>query len=72
MTAFVSPAVRQVHPTAVDELTNAHSLELRSLPGGHSEADLHGALLRHLGRFLTEMGRARYDFRNALRMLGTA
>jgi predicted nuclease of restriction endonuclease-like (RecB) superfamily len=56
-TGFVSPAVRQVHPTAVDELKNAYSLEFLSLPGEHSEADLHGALLRHLGRFLTELGR---------------
>lgn len=53
----VSPAVRQIHPTALEELKNAYSLEFLSLPGEHSEADLHGALLRHLGRFLTELGR---------------
>lgn len=53
----VSPAVRQSHPAALDELKNAYSLEFLSLPGEHSEADLHGALLRHLGRFLTELGR---------------
>jgi predicted nuclease of restriction endonuclease-like (RecB) superfamily len=53
----VSPAVRQIHPTAIEELKNAYSLEFLSLPGEHSEADLHGALLRHLGRFLTELGR---------------
>ena len=52
-----SPAVTQVHPTAIEELKNAYSLEFLSLPGEHSEADLHGALLRHLGRFLTELGR---------------
>jgi len=53
----VSPAVTQIHPTAIEELKNAYSLEFLSLPGEHSEADLHGALLRHLGRFLTELGR---------------
>jgi predicted nuclease of restriction endonuclease-like (RecB) superfamily len=55
--AKVSPAVRQIHPTAIEELKNAYSLEFLSLPGEHSEADLHGALLRHMGRFLTELGR---------------
>ncbi len=53
----VSPAVAQVHPTALDELKNAYSLEFLSLHDGHSEADLHGALLRNLGRFITELGR---------------
>nr|AGC72580.1 putative cytoplasmic protein [uncultured bacterium A1Q1_fos_1870] len=53
----VSPAVRQIHPAALDELKNAYSLEFLSLPGEHSEADLHGALLRHLSRFLAERGR---------------
>lgn len=53
----VWPAVRRVHPTAIEEFKNAYSLEFLSLPGEHSEADLHGALLRHLGRFLTELGR---------------
>jgi predicted nuclease of restriction endonuclease-like (RecB) superfamily len=52
-----SPAVAQVHPTALDELKNAYSLEFLSLHDGHSEADLHGALLRNLGRFITELGR---------------
>jgi hypothetical protein len=32
-------------------------MAIYTLPDGHSEADLHGALLRHLGRFLTELGR---------------
>ncbi len=53
----VSPAVTLVHPSAVDEFKNAYNLEFLSLPGEHSEADLHGALLRHLGRFLSELGR---------------
>ena len=53
----VSPAVAQIHPTAIDELKNAYSLEFLSMQGDHSEADLHGALLRNLGRFITELGR---------------
>jgi hypothetical protein len=53
----VSPAVAQTHPFALEELKNAYSLEFLSLQDGHSEADLHGALLRNLGRFITELGR---------------
>ena len=53
----VSPAVAQIHPTAIDELKNAYSVEFLSLHAGHSEADLHGALLRNLGGFITELGR---------------
>jgi hypothetical protein len=53
----VSPAVTQTHPTAIDEFKNAYSLEFLELQEGHSEADLHGALLRNLGRFITELGR---------------
>jgi predicted nuclease of restriction endonuclease-like (RecB) superfamily len=55
----VSPAVTQIHPAAVDEFKDAYSLEFLGLPVGHSEADLHGALLHHLGRFITELG---HDF----------
>ncbi len=53
----VSAVLRQTHPTAIDELKNAYNLEFLSLSRDHSEADLHGALLRQLGRFLSELGR---------------
>lgn len=53
----VSAALAQTHPTAVDHFKNAYSLEFLGLNEGHSEADLHGALLRNLGRFITELGR---------------
>jgi predicted nuclease of restriction endonuclease-like (RecB) superfamily len=53
----VSAALAQIHPTAVDEFKNVYSLEFLELRDGHSEADLHGALLRDLGRFITELGR---------------
>lgn len=53
----VSSAMTQIHPTAVENFKNAYSLEFLDLPDGHSEADLHSALLRNLGRFITELGR---------------
>lgn len=53
----VSATVARIHPTAVDELKNAYNLEFLGLRDGHSEGDLHGALLRDLGRFITELGR---------------
>lgn len=53
----VSPAVALTHPTALEEFKNAYSLEFLSMHEGHSEADLHGALLRNLGRFINELGR---------------
>jgi len=53
----VSPAVAQIHPGALDEFKNAYSLEFLELRDGRSEADLHGALLRDLSRFITELGR---------------
>lgn len=52
-----SPAVARSHPTAIEELKNSYNLEFLALPDGHSEADLHTALLRNLGRFITELGR---------------
>lgn len=53
----VSPAMTQIHPAAVDDFKNEYSLEFLGLPQDHSEADLHGALLRNLGRFISELGR---------------
>jgi predicted nuclease of restriction endonuclease-like (RecB) superfamily len=56
-TKKVSPAVTQIHPSAIEEFKSAYNLEFLSLNNSHSEADLHGALLRNLGRFITELGR---------------
>lgn len=53
----VSAALAQIHPTAADDFKDAYSLEFLGLPDGHSEADLHRALLSNLGRFITELGR---------------
>jgi predicted nuclease of restriction endonuclease-like (RecB) superfamily len=53
----VSAALTQMHPTAIEEFKNAYNLEFLDLRDGYSEADLHGSLLRNLGRFITELGR---------------
>lgn len=53
----VSPAMTQIHPGAVEDFKNEYSLEFLGLSQEHSEADLHAALLRNLGRFITELGR---------------
>jgi predicted nuclease of restriction endonuclease-like (RecB) superfamily len=53
----VSAALRQLNPAAIDEFKDVYSLEFLDLHDGYSEADLHGALLRNLGRFITELGR---------------
>ncbi len=54
---IVSAALTQLHPAAVEGFKNAYSLEFLGLETDHSEAELHGALLRNLGRFITELGR---------------
>jgi predicted nuclease of restriction endonuclease-like (RecB) superfamily len=56
-TKKVSPMVSQIHPEAADEFKSAYSLEFLGLTQDHSEADLHGALLRNLGRFINELGK---------------
>ena len=53
----LSTALRQLHPQAAELFKDVYSLEFLGISADHSEADLHGALLRNLGRFLTELGR---------------
>lgn len=53
----VSTAVARIHPSAANEFKDAYTLEFLDLDEPHSEADLHGALLRNLGRFISELGR---------------
>ena len=55
--AKVSVALREIHPDGVEDFKDAYSLEFFGLADVHSEADPHGALLRNLGRFITELGR---------------
>ncbi len=53
----LSTALRELHPEASLDFKDVYSLEFVDLAGDHSEADLHSALLRNLGRFITELGR---------------
>ena len=54
---FVSPPVRQMHPTAVNIFKDSYVVEFLNLPAGHSEVDLHRALVRQLKDFVLELGR---------------
>lgn len=53
----LSTVLRELHPAASSHFKDTYLFEFLSLPGEHSEADLHQSLLRNLGRFLTELGR---------------
>jgi predicted nuclease of restriction endonuclease-like (RecB) superfamily len=53
----VTPLVTQTHPNVLDVFRDAYVLEFLELPEQHTEADLHGGLLRQLKDFLTELGR---------------
>jgi predicted nuclease of restriction endonuclease-like (RecB) superfamily len=53
----VTPLVSQSHSEALDVFRDAYVLEFLGLPEQHTEADLHGALLRKLKDFLIELGR---------------
>jgi len=53
----LSTTLREIHPEAAGEFKDVYSLEFVDLAEGHSEADLHRALLRNLGRFIAELGR---------------
>jgi len=53
----LSTALRELHPDAPGLFKDRYFLEFLELPGRHSEADLHSALLQNLGRFITELGR---------------
>jgi predicted nuclease of restriction endonuclease-like (RecB) superfamily len=55
--AKVTPLVTQSHPNVLDVFRDAYVLEFLNLPDRHTEADLHGGLLRQLKDFLTELGR---------------
>ncbi len=53
----LSTALRELHPQAAEFFKDVYTLEFLGLPEDHTEADLHGGMLRNLGRFLTELGR---------------
>ncbi|HOX42104.1 MAG TPA: PDDEXK nuclease domain-containing protein [Myxococcota bacterium] len=53
----VSKALKALHPGSPSILRDAYLLEFLDLTEGHREVDLHSGLLRHLRRFLAELGR---------------
>lgn len=53
----VSAVLWELYPQAANIFKDIYTLEFLGLPAEHSEADLHGGLLRNLGRFITELGR---------------
>jgi predicted nuclease of restriction endonuclease-like (RecB) superfamily len=53
----VSPAVRQIHPEALNIFRDAYNVEFLGPPQTHAEADLHRGLLDKLKDFLIELGR---------------
>jgi predicted nuclease of restriction endonuclease-like (RecB) superfamily len=54
---IVAPALRQIHPAALEVFKDAYLVEFLQLPDGHSEADLHRGLIARLKDFLVELGR---------------
>lgn len=55
----VSPVVTQSYPEALSIFKDTYMIEFLALSEGHSEADLHQALLNKLKNFLIELG---HDF----------
>src|SRR5581483_3531557 len=53
----LSAPLRELHPDAASVFKDSYLVEFLDLPRGHSEADLHGALVEHLKDFLIELGR---------------
>ena len=53
----VSPAVREFYPDATTFFKDTYLFDFLQIPSDHTETDLHRALIRNLGRFLTELGR---------------
>lgn len=53
----LAAVLRDLYPSAEKVFKDAYSLEFLGLSELHDESDLHGALIRNLGRFLTELGR---------------
>ena len=53
----VSPAVRQIHPEALNVFKDSYLVEFLDLSPAHSEADLHQGLVNRLKDFLIELGR---------------
>lgn len=55
--AKLSPPARELHPAAAEVFKDSYLVEFLNLPQGHSEADLHDALVKKMRDFLIELGR---------------
>lgn len=53
----LATALRDLYPAAETVFKDIYALEFLGLSEPHDESDLHGALIRNLGRFLTELER---------------
>jgi predicted nuclease of restriction endonuclease-like (RecB) superfamily len=53
----LSPPARELHPAAVEVFKDSYLVEFLDLSLGHSEGDLHDALVAKLKDFLIELGR---------------
>ena len=53
----VSPAVRQLRPSAQSLFKDSKKVEFLNLPDGHAEVDLHDGLAQNLKTFLIELVR---------------
>ncbi len=53
----LAPPVRELYPDAAAVFKDSYLVEFLDLPKGHSETDLHDALVEHLKDFLIELGR---------------
>ncbi|WP_305074063.1 PDDEXK nuclease domain-containing protein [Propionivibrio sp.] len=53
----MAKALREAQPQVGNHFKDSYYLEFLGLPQEHAEADLHRALMQHLRRFLTELGR---------------
>ncbi|MCK5675852.1 MAG: DUF1016 family protein [Verrucomicrobia bacterium] len=53
----LATVLRELYPLAETVFKDAYALEFLGISEVHDESDLHGSLIRNLGRFLTELGR---------------
>lgn len=53
----VSAVLRELHPTIGNTFKDSYVLEFLGLPPVHSESDLQRAIVRHIKRFILELGK---------------
>lgn len=55
--AKLSPALRELHPGAVNHFKDSYILDFLNLPASHSESELQKGLVTQLKNFILELGR---------------